>query len=230
MALSTDNPVNLSPQEAWDKLKAGNERFANHQPTHPHMDEARRTEMTDGQNPIAVVFACSDSRVPVELIFDAGLGDIFVVRTAGQILGESIMGTISYAVNSLEVPLVVVLGHESCGAVKATIQALDRGEVPDDHRRTLVERVAPSILMGRAEGKYSIEDLERKHAAETTRQIIERMTRLRNRLRRGEVGVVAARYVLSEGKVEVVATYGVDGDTPTEDGRGGLHGTLKLGM
>lgn len=208
--METENPSPLAPQQAWDQIIAGNRRFANGTSNHPHLDEARRSQLTNGQNPSAVIIACSDSRVPVELIFDAGLGDIFVVRTAGPILGESVMGSVSFAVNSLEVPLVIVLGHESCGAVAASVDALDAGTVPDDHRRVLVERVSPSILMARAEGKSEVFEFERRHAAEVARQLMQRMPRLQSKVIDGEVGVVAARYLLGDGIVEAVAGHGVE--------------------
>ena len=208
--METENPSTLTPQQAWDQLIAGNRRFASGTSNHPHLDEARRSQLTGGQNPSAVIIACSDSRVPVELIFDAGLGDVFVVRTAGPILGESVMGSISFAVNALEVPLVIVLSHESCGAVAASVDALEAGTIPDDHRRVLVERVSPSILMARAEGKKEVFEFERRHAAEVASQLMQRMPRLRSKLTNGEVGVVAARYLLEDGIVEAVAGHGVD--------------------
>lgn len=198
----------LTPVEAWERLRDGNRRFASNSQDHPHLDLERREKLRDGQNPIAVVLACSDSRAPVEHIFDAGLGDVFVVRTAGEILGEEVMGSISFAVNSLGVPLVIVLGHEGCGAVAAARDALDGGQLPDDHQRILVERVASSILLARAEGKSESFELERRHAAETASQLTQRMPKLAAKVADETVGVVAARYLMSTGEVEVVSTYG----------------------
>lgn len=198
----------LTPNEAWERLLAGNHRFAANSQDHPNLDVDLREKLRDGQNPIAVVLACSDSRAPVEHIFDAGLGDVFVVRTAGEILGEEVMGSISYGVNSLGVPLVIVLGHEGCGAVAAAREALDGGVLPDDHQRILVERVASSILLARAEGKTEPHELERRHAAETASQLTQRMPKLSAKVQEGSVGMVAARYLMSTGEVEIVATYG----------------------
>lgn len=197
-----------TPAQAWERLSKGNERFVQDNLAHPNMDKDRREKLRLGQNPIAVVLACSDSRVPVEHIFDAGLGDIFVVRTAGEILGEEVMGSVSYAVNSLDVPLVIVLGHEGCGAVAAAVDALDGGDLPDDHQRILVERVAPSILVARNEGKTQAFEFERRHAAETAAQLIQRMPKLGSKSAEGSVGLVAARYRQDTGEVETVATYG----------------------
>ena len=199
----------MTPRQALDALMKGNRRFANNDQSHPNLTAEHRIKLRDGQNPIAVVFACSDSRVPVELIFDAGLGDIFVVRTAGEILGESIQGTISYAVNSLGVPLVVVLGHEGCGAVAAATSALDGGTLPDDHQRVLIERVAPSILLARGDGKTTPTDFERVHAAETAKIIIDRMPKLKRKVEQGRVGVVAAHYKQDTGEVTLIESHGV---------------------
>lgn len=201
-------PTRMTAARAWELLAAGNERFAGHSSHHPNMDADRRETLRDGQNPIAVVFSCSDSRVPVELIFDAGLGDIFVVRTAGEILGESVMGSISYAVNSLGVPLVIVLGHEGCGAVAAAADAIGGGTIPDDHQRVLIERVAPSVLRSTKNGQTSAIDFERRHAAETAEQLVQRMPKLRRKVESGEVGIIAAHYRISDGHVDVVANHG----------------------
>ena len=222
-------PTHYSPKEAWERLLAGNERFAAQQASHANTDLDRRAQLRDGQNPIAVVLACSDSRVPVELIFDAGLGDLFVVRTAGEILGESVMGSISYAVNSLEVPLVIVLGHESCGAVAAARAAVDNGKIPDDHQRVLVERVAPSIMVAKSEGKTESYEFERRHAAQMAEQLAGTMPRLGQKLKDGSVGLVAARYLLSDSRVETIMSAGV-GDTPKRSGSLATDGVLKSGV
>src|SRR5215213_5098780 len=143
---------NSNPVAAWKALKEGNERFVAGEPLHPSQSVEDRTRLTHGQKPTAVVFGCADSRVAAEIIFDAGLGDMFVVRTAGHVADSAVLGSIEYAVTVLEVPLVVVLGHDSCGAVKATLDALDEGQVPGGYVRDVVERVTPSILLGRLDG------------------------------------------------------------------------------
>ena len=102
-----------------------------------------------------------------ELIFDQGLGDMFVVRTAGHVLDSAVLGSIEFAVTVLDVPLIVVLGHDSCGAVKATLAALDDGVLPGGYVRDVVERVAPSILLGRREGLTRVDEFEARHVVET---------------------------------------------------------------
>ena len=143
---------NTNPVTAWKALKEGNERFVAGKPAHPSQSVEHRASLVGGQKPTAVIFGCADSRVAAELIFDQGLGDVFVVRTAGQAIDSAVLGSIEYAVTVLNVPLIVVLGHNSCGAVKATISAIDDGAIPGGFVRDVVERVVPSILAGRRDG------------------------------------------------------------------------------
>ncbi len=141
-----------SPATAWKALKEGNERFVAGRPEHPSQSVEHRASLADGQRPTAVVFGCADSRVAAEIIFDQGLGDMFVVRTAGHVIDSAVLGSIEYAVTVLGVPLIVVLGHDSCGAVQATLKALDDGVIPRGYVRDLVERVTPSVLTAAARG------------------------------------------------------------------------------
>ncbi|MFI1769676.1 carbonic anhydrase, partial [Streptomyces sp. NPDC020800] len=105
-----------TPRDAFDLLLAGNQRFVTGTPEHPNQDSTRRAEIAPSQQPFAVLFGCSDSRLAAEIIFDRGLGDLFVVRTAGHVMGPEVLGSIEYGVDVLGCPLVVVLGHDSCGA------------------------------------------------------------------------------------------------------------------
>ena len=151
---------NTSPVTAWKALKEGNERFVAGTPEHPSQSIERRSALAKGQKPTAVLFGCADSRVAAEIIFDQGLGDMFVVRTAGHVVDSAVLGSIEYAVTVLDVPLIVVLGHDSCGAVKATLEALEDGDVPGGYVRDIVERVTPSILFGRAAGLTRVDEFE----------------------------------------------------------------------
>src|SRR5438105_3479472 len=126
--LSGQEPV-PTPAAALDRLKDGNGRFAADKPAARKTDAKRRAELAAGQHPFAVVLTCADSRVAPELVFDAGLGELFVLRVAGNIADPAVVGSIEYAVEHLHTPLIVVLGHESCGAVAA---ALDGAKLPGD--------------------------------------------------------------------------------------------------
>ena len=111
-----------TPAEVWRELRAGNQRFISGTPLHPHQDVDRRRELAGVQKPLVAIFGCSDSRLSAEIIFDIGLGDAFVVRNAGQVVSESALGSLEYAVGVLGVPLILVLGHDQCGAVRAAIE------------------------------------------------------------------------------------------------------------
>ena len=202
--------VPKKPQAVWDALQAGNQRFVLQQQERPHQDIVRRAELRHGQNPRAAVLSCSDSRVPVEMIFDVGLGDLFVVRTAGEILDQAVFGSIEYAIESLGVPLVIVMGHESCGAVAATAAALDGGDIPGGYQRVLIEKVAPSILEARGMGKSTAEEYEGHHVLATVNQILSRSPEIAERVEEGNVGIVGLRYRLSDGFTEPVITRNVD--------------------
>lgn len=186
---------------AWKALKEGNERFVAGKPEHPSQGVAHRASLTGGQKPTAVVFGCGDSRVAAELIFDQGLGDMFVVRTAGHVIDSAVLGSIEFAVTVLNVPLIVVLGHDSCGAVKATLSALDEGVVPGGYVRDIVERVMPSILEGRREGLSRVDEFEARHVTETGAQLLSRSTAIAERVTAGNLAIVGLTYQLADGRV-----------------------------
>lgn len=136
------SPQPLAPRAVLAELAAGNQRFASGVARHPHADPARRADVAaHGQHPIAAVVACSDSRVPVELVLDQGIGDLFVIRVAGNVCATDETGSIEYAVEHLQTPLVVVMGHSQCGAVTAVVQhAHEHGNIA-----RLVARIEPAV-------------------------------------------------------------------------------------
>ena len=190
-----------SPAAAWKALKEGNERFVAGRPEHPSQSIQHRAALAATQRPSTVVFGCADSRVAAEIIFDQGLGDMFVVRTAGHVIDSAVLGSIEYAVKVLEVPLVVVLGHDSCGAVQATLEALDEGKVPGGFIRDVVERVTPSVLIGRREGMTRVDEFEARHVIETGSQLLLRSTVISNRVESGDLAIVGVTYRLADGQI-----------------------------
>jgi carbonic anhydrase len=190
-----------NPATAWKALKEGNERFVAGRPAHPSQSVEHRASLTDGQRPTAVVFGCADSRVAAEIIFDQGLGDMFVVRTAGHVIDSAVLGSIEYAVTVLGVPLIVVLGHDSCGAVQATLKALDDGVIPRGYVRDLVERVTPSVLTGRRQGLTLLDEFEAHHVRETAAQLLSRSTAILERIKTGDLAIVGVTYHLADGRV-----------------------------
>ena len=192
---------NTNPVSAWKALKEGNERFVAGQPEHPSQSIEHRASLAEEQKPTAVVFGCADSRVAAEIIFDQGLGDMFVVRTAGHVIDSAVLGSVEYAVTVLNVPLIVVLGHDSCGAVKATLAALDDGAVPGGYVRDVVERVTPSILLGRRDGLTRVDEFETRHVNETAAQLRSRSTAIADRVDAGALAIAGVTYQLADGRV-----------------------------
>jgi carbonic anhydrase len=203
---------NTSPVTAWKALKEGNERFVAGQPEHPSQSVAHRASLAAGQKPTAVIFGCADSRVAAELIFDQGLGDVFVVRTAGQAIDSAVLGSIEYGVTVLDVPLIVVLGHNGCGAVKATIAAIDEGAIPGGFVRDVVERVVPSILAGRRDGLTRVDEFEDRHVSETLAQLVSRSSAIAERVDAGTLALAGVTYQLTEGRANLVDRIGDIGE------------------
>ena len=197
-----------NPISAWASLRDGNHRFVDCEMRHPSQNTQRREQLVAAQHPKAVLFGCSDSRVAAEIIFDRGLGDLFVIRTAGHIIDTAVLGSIEYAVHVLDTPLIVVLGHDSCGAVKATVDALATGEIPPGFLRDVVEKVSPSILNGRREGLSSIDDFEARHVLETGELLQQRSKMISERIDSGELAIVGVTYKLSDGRAYLRSVLG----------------------
>ncbi|WP_329286177.1 carbonic anhydrase [Streptomyces sp. NBC_00691] len=197
-----------SPAVALETLLAGNSRFVAGTPGHPNQDAARRAELAPGQEPFAVVLGCSDSRLAAEIIFDQGLGDLFVVRTAGHVLGSEVLGSVEYATTVLGSRLVVVLGHDSCGAVAAARAAVEDGFTASGFVRDVVERVTPSVLAARAAGLTADSDIVDEHIRHTVSLLLERSRVLSEQVEAGEVAVVGLGYHLADGSARIVASHG----------------------
>ncbi|WP_018018140.1 carbonic anhydrase [Corynebacterium capitovis] len=193
-----------SPLAVWTQLLEGNQRFADDSVVRPNSDRNRREELRGGQAPVAAVLGCSDSRVPVEMLFDAGLGDIFVIRTAGACVDATVSGSLDFAVETLGVKLVIVLSHEACGAVGAAVTAVEDAVVPVGLQRVFVEKIAPSVIEAQAHGAEGRAGVEKEHARITAEHLIDRVPAVRDGLDAGTLGVVAARYRLEDGRVEPV--------------------------
>ncbi|MFD4398296.1 carbonic anhydrase [Kitasatospora sp. NPDC058478] len=196
------------PDQAMQVLMEGNARFVAGSPEHPNQDAGRRAALAPAQRPFAVLFGCSDSRLAAEIIFDRGLGDLFVVRTAGHVTGAEALGSIEYGVSVLECPLVVVLGHDSCGAVGAAIEALDQGRLPGGFVRDVVERVTPSVVSARAAGIEDPDGIVDEHIRQTVDLLLERSQLLAAKVAEGAAAVVGLSYRLRDGQARTVAARG----------------------
>ena len=203
-ALAASATPGISADEAMRVLKAGNVRYAEGKLQHPHQDRARRAlTAAQGQHPLATVLTCSDSRVPAEIIFDQGIGDIFVVRVAGNVAATDEVASIEYAVDHLAAPLVVVLGHTQCGAVTAV---LDNDKLPPNIA-ALVEPIKPAVDKARQDQPDAAKDVLLNAAVkDNVWQAIEDMMKqspiIREKVKEGKVRVLGAVYEIDTGQVQ----------------------------
>jgi len=197
-----------TPLTAWQEMQSGNARFVAGEPHHPRQDVDRRTELARGQHPPAALFGCSDSRLSAEIIFDKGLGDLFVVRNAGQVISDSVVGSLEYAVAVLNVPLIVVLGHDECGAVDAAIRSLDMDTPPlPPHIWRLIAPIVPAVrrvqrettVDGIAPGQIDAELVGREHLRDTVAELLHSSELISDAVAEGRLAIVGANYRLSEG-------------------------------
>lgn len=205
-----------TPAEALQALQEGNARFVAGEMEHPSQGVDHRREVSARQTPFAVIFGCSDSRVAAEIIFDRGLGDLFVVRTAGHVIDTTIIGSIEYGVDVLGAPLVVVLGHDTCGALKATTDALATGQMPTGFVRALVDRVIPSLITGATKGPDGgtghlgpieipdDDELRRQHVRATVQTLRSYSVTLQQAVDEGRCQIVGVEYSLAEGVARLV--------------------------
>jgi carbonic anhydrase len=175
---------------------------------HPNQDSARRHELVAAQNPTCVIFGCSDSRLAAEIIFDLGLGDAFVVRSAGHVIDEAVLGSLEYAIDPLNVPLIVILGHDSCGAVTASVDAYATGRMPTGFVRDLVERIMPSVLTAQRNGVTDVNDTVVEHVKQTGKRLLETSQVIAAAVEQGRTAVLGVCYRLEEGKAELVSGFG----------------------
>ncbi len=200
----------------------GNRRFVSGAPAHPRQDVERRTELASSQHPTAALFGCSDSRLAAEIIFDQGLGDLFVVRNAGQVISDSVIGSLEYAVGVLEVPLIVVLAHDACGAVGAAIDStgIDAPTLPAYIWRQIAP-IVPAVrrvqraeaTAGRGTERVDPELVGREHLRHTVADLLRASELISEAVADGRVAVVGANYRLNDGEAVPVVSVG-DVDEP----------------
>lgn len=197
--IPSTSPESLSPDAALQKLMEGNQRFVDHQPQYPDQSALRLQEVAQAQHPFATILSCADSRVPAEIVFDQGIGDIFDIRIAGNIATHEAIGSIEYAVVLLASPLLMVMGHERCGAVTAAVQNESLlGDIS-----TFVKAIKPAVEKVKSQPgdavenavvanvQYQIEQL--KHSKLLTEQV-----------RSGKLKIVGGRYDLDTGRVTII--------------------------
>lgn len=187
-------------EQALLKLKEGNERFLSKKYAHPNQSVERQAEVLKGQHPFAAILTCSDSRVPPEIIFDQGIGDLFIIRVAGNIVTEEILGSIEYAAEHLGVSLVLVLGHQKCGAVQAAVQG---GEAPGKIQR-LVEALQPAVAKTKSLPGDPVENAVRANVEQAVELLKKSKPIMAELVHEGKVKVVGGYYSLETGRVTVL--------------------------
>jgi len=199
----------MSAQEALERLREGNRRFASGVRSIDILaSQTRRSELAAGQEPFAIILGCSDSRVPAEIIFDQGLGDLFVIRVAGNVVASSQIGSVEFAAERFSTPLVVVLGHSRCGAVLATVEALIRPTEPQSRGlRSIVDRIQPSVeALLTTELRHDSEALVRLAVRSNVRASANQLRHgsdvLETRIQGKRLLVVGAEYSLETGVVD----------------------------
>ena len=209
--MSSNLPRPLSAATALGVLREGNMRFAsNVRSIDVLSSQARRETFVDGQSPNAIILSCADSRVPAEIVFDCGLGDLFVVRVAGNVCAPSLVGSVEYAAAMFGTELVVVMGHTRCGAVKATIESLlERGDHASENIRDIVERISPAVLPLLDKGldpKQLAAEATRANVLHTAAQLRHGSKLLEDRIADGKLVVVGAEYSIETGLVDFFDT------------------------
>ena len=203
-AFGADSPkTSLTPTQALDLLKKGNDTSLTDSPVRAVQGRDRRIEIARGQAPIAVLVSCSDSRVPPELLFGRGLGELFIVRNAGNSVDTVALGSIEYGVAQLGVPLVVVMGHERCGAVEAAVSVVRDGASFPGSIGRMIEPIVPAVIRAQKQGG----DLLDAAVRENVRGVVNRLRTasepmLLDPLRVGKLRIVGARYDLDDGRVD----------------------------
>lgn len=213
----------LTPRRVWEQMQRGNARFVDGAPRHPRQDIDHRSDLASGQAPRAALFGCSDSRLAAEIIFDEGLGDLFVVRNAGQVVSDSVVGSLEYAVEVLNVRLIVVLGHDACGAVRAAIDstAIDAPPLPANIWR-LIAPIVPAVKRviaahpGVTPATVDAEEVGREHLQDTIAQLLHASELISDAIAAGTLAIVGANYRLAEGTAVPHMIVGDAGPSPTE--------------
>ena len=221
------NDVEGTASGVWSRMLAGNRRFAEGKLEHPNRSVEAREAVIDTHEPDAAVLSCSDARVSPDIIFDAGIGDLFTVRTAGQVIDDAVIASLEYAVDALGVRLLVVLGHQNCGAIKQackeyeallheltaaaedSLMAADSVADLDERilnaKSLMLRTVGFSIWQAHESELESTEDFERVHIARTIEQLVEQSAVIQRALAEDRLMITGARYQLDTGKVEVLS-------------------------
>lgn len=190
-----------TPEASLKLLKAGNERFQKNELMPVNLGSTKREQLLNGQNPIAVIVTCSDSRVPPEFIFNQGLGDLFVVRVAGNVIDKIELGSVEYAVKHLKTPLIVVMGHQHCGAVEAAVE--ESGKKLHGNIGAILEKIEPSVKKVKSknmQGENLVEEVTNENIYNSSRELKQSKI-IKEQLQKGNIKIVEGKYMLKSGVV-----------------------------
>lgn len=201
--LPPSGPAATTPDEALNNLMAGNARYVQGAPIHPNQSAERQAEVAEGQHPWAAVLGCMDSRVPPEIVFDQGLGDLFVARTGGQVIDNVVLGSLEYAVEH-GAKLLMVLGHQNCGAVKATIEVLQTNGHADGQIEALVEAIKPAVISAQSQSGDLLDNSIRANVMLEVEYLNSSSQIVSSALDSGAMKLVGAIYDLHTGAVSVI--------------------------
>jgi carbonic anhydrase len=201
--LPQPEPAVTTPDDALSTLIAGNQRYMEGSPIHPNQSAERQAQVAQGQHPWAAILGCIDSRVPPELVFDQGLGDMFVARTAGQVIDNVVLGSLEFAVEE-GVKLLMVLGHESCGAVKATISTIQNGAHPEGQIATLVQAITPAVVQAESQPGDLLDNSVKANVALEVQYLESSSKIISDAVDQGAIKVVGAVYDLQTGAVNLL--------------------------
>ncbi len=209
VVLASSGGPGITPDQAEKRLVEGNQRFVSESPMYPRTGKDRRHETsTGGQHPFATLITCSDSRVPAEIVFDQGIGDLFIIRVAGNVCDVDEVGSIEYGVDHLGTPIMVVLGHSQCGAVTAVVTDAElHGSIPP-----LVDNIEPAVARTKRvhpelDGNELVEMSVKFNVWQSIQDLFQRSSAVRERVRDGRLMVVGAVYHLDDGHVEWLGAH-----------------------
>jgi carbonic anhydrase len=225
IGFDSGTPSDISPSSALQRLQVGNARFLCGKVDRPHCDTERRQDtFRNGQKPFAIVLSCADSRVPVEVIFDQGIGDVFTIRVAGNIAENTQIGSIEYAVAHLKAPLVVVMGHRGCGAVAAVAN----GAEVHGHVASIVERIAPAVEAARSacgdcKGDAFLGECVKQNVWQAVDDLLSKSEIIRDAVKKGDVRVVGAVYDIESGSVQWLGGHPMESKLLNDPGNSESH-------
>lgn len=198
----------LQPEEALNRIIEGNKRFAKGMSIHPNLGTELRNSLVNAQKPIAAILSCSDSRVPVEIILDMGLGDIFVIRNAGNVISKTVLGSLEYAVESLGVKLVMILGHGNCGAVNSALKNYQEKNINSelDNMSYIFNQIYPAFenLDFEQDNELIIRNAIIANINNQAKNLLAKSTSIAEKVNNNEIMLVGAKYCLASGLIEVL--------------------------